>query len=76
MLSVKEQLLHQIDNLTPEQQKQVLDYTLQLQQSKLPPGTPGRVLVERARKINFPKEDLAEIAEAIKDFEKINLDEW
>ena len=66
MVSVKEQIIHELDNLTPEQQQQVLDLARELQ-GALPPGIPGEVLLARAREINFDPEDLKEIADAIEE---------
>ena len=75
--SIKEQLLSEIDKLSPEQQKKVLEFTYKLRSSSLPPGIPGEVLLERAREINFDPEDLAEIAAAIEEgCERIDWDGW
>ena len=50
-------------NLTPNDQQFVIDLMRRLTQ---PFGEPGDQLARHAHEINFPKEDLAEIAEAIK----------
>jgi hypothetical protein len=75
-VSVKEQIVSQLDKLSEGQQQQVLEFTHGLQRT-LPPGTPGGVLIARAREINFDPEDLAEIVQAIEeDCERIDWDEW
>jgi hypothetical protein len=74
--SLKQQLLVTLDQLTPEQQAQVLDFATRLQR-KLPPGIPGEVLIARAREINFPPEDLAEMEKAIEEgCETIDFSQW
>jgi hypothetical protein len=76
--SLKEQIIAELDNLSPEQQRQMLEYARGLgQQSTLPPGIPGEVLITRAKEINFAPEDLEEIARIIEeDCERIDWDEW
>jgi|FLYN01.1.fsa_nt_gi hypothetical protein len=77
--SVKEQLLNEFDKLSPEQQQRVLEFTRSLR-STLPPGTPGEVLIELAKELNFDPQDLAEMQAAIEDpetgCEKIDWEEW
>ena len=53
--------------LTPNDQQFVIDLMQRLTQ---PLGEPGDQLARHAREINFPKEDLAEIAEAIKELDE------
>ncbi len=73
---IRDQIINQLDRLSAEQQKQVLDYSLSLQQ-KRPPGIHGDELIARARVINFSPEDLAEITQAIEeDCERIDWNEW
>jgi hypothetical protein len=75
-IPIREQIISQLDRLSPEQQKQLLDYSLSLQRQG-PPGIPGHELIARAREINFSSEDLAEITQAIEeDCERIDWDEW
>ncbi len=77
MMSVKEQLINQIDRLTEEQQQDLLNYALRLQQSTLPPGTPGEVLLELAERLDFDPDDLAEMMRVIdEDCERIDWDGW
>ncbi len=65
--SVKEQLLEQIETLTPEQQQQVLDFMLSLQHSQLPPGTPGEVLLARMGTFQFEAGELEAMQQAIEE---------
>ena len=72
--SLKEQIIAELDNLSPEQQRQMLEYARGLgQRSTLPPGIPGEVFIARAKEINFAPEDLEEIARIIEeDCERID----
>lgn len=73
---IRDEIMRQLDRLSPQQQRELLTYALRLQ-SKLPPGIPGEELVRRAGEINFPPDDLAEIARAIEeDCERIDWDGW
>lgn len=75
-LTVKEQIVHQLDQLTLDQLQEVLDFARQLP-SRLPPGIPGEVLLDRAREINFDPDDLAEMAKAIEEgCERVDWSEW
>ena len=76
-LTVKEEIINQLDDLSPDQQRRVLDFTRKIKAETLPEGTPGEVLWELARSINFDPEDLKEIAEAIEaECERIDWDGW
>lgn len=70
---VEQAILDEVRKLKPDQQQQVLDFIRRLE---LPRGEPGWRLIQDAREIDFPADDLAEIAEAIEDCEKIDWDEW
>ena len=73
---VKEEIIRQLEYLNDDQLRQILGATMSVQ-GKLPPAIPGDVLIADARRINFPKEDLAEIARAIEeDCERIDWDGW
>lgn len=75
-LSLREEILNQIDRLTPDQQREVLDFVLSLEEG-LPEGIPGRDMAARAIAINFPHEDLEEISRAIEeDCETIDWESW
>jgi hypothetical protein len=71
--SLADEIYEQAKRLSANDQQLVLELVNRLAP---PRGESGASLMERARKINFPKEDLAEIAEALKDFEMINLESW
>jgi hypothetical protein len=76
-VSLKEQLLSEFDQLSPEQQQQVVEFARGLKRSKLPPGTPGEVLIALAKELNFSSEDLAEMATAIEEgCENIDWEGW
>lgn len=62
----EQQILEQIRELSAEQQRQVLEFTRSL---KRPKGISGTEALSIAREINFPKEDLAEMAAAIAELE-------
>lgn len=62
---LEQQILEEVRKLTPEQQQRVLELAREI--TKRPPGERGADLVQRARAINFPKEDLEEIKRAIEE---------
>jgi hypothetical protein len=70
-MSLLEEIFEKTKRLNIEDQRIVLGLVDRLSR---PRGESGKSLKEHARKINFPKEDLAEIAEAIKDFDNIEPD--
>jgi hypothetical protein len=73
---VKVQIMELLAALSLEEQKQLLHFGKALQ-NKMPPGIPGEVLIKHAREINFPKEDLDEMIQAIEeDCGKIDWDGW
>ena len=73
---IRQQIIHQLDQLTPAQQQQLLDFAIHIQGS-LPPGIPGEDLIALARQIDFPADDLAEIMRAVnEDCERIDADGW
>jgi hypothetical protein len=75
--SLKEQIISQLDDLTPEQQQQVLDFTQRLRHATPPGGISGDELWERAHTTGFSSDDLAEIAQAIEEgCERIDWDGW
>jgi hypothetical protein len=74
--SLKEQIIAELDKLTPNQQQQMLEIVKSFQ-SELPPGIPGEVLVARAKELNFAPEDLKEMAEAIEEgWGQIDWEGW
>lgn len=75
-MSIKEQVMQALDNMTEDEQKQVLELVQSIKQNSLPPGTPGEVLIELAHQLDFSAQDIAEMNEAIKGFDRIDWDEW
>jgi hypothetical protein len=69
--SLKEQLLNEIDRLSPDQQQQMLDFAKNLIR---PRGVPARLLLKHAGRI--PLDDIKKMEEAIEECEKIDLNEW
>jgi len=66
-ISYEREILEQIRDMSEEQQKEVLAFARGL---KRPKGISGLEAIRIVEEINFPKEDLAEIAEAIKDLDE------
>ena len=74
-VSVKEQIVKQLDELTAEQQQVLLDYARRLQ--TLPSGTPGKVLLEHMKDFDFEPGEVDDMMRAIEEScERIDLDEW
>ena len=74
MDTLKTELLEQIEKLTPPQQKQVLDFALELT-GDLPEGTPLKDLLKFAGTI--PSEDLEQMKQAIEEgCEQVHESEW
>jgi hypothetical protein len=73
MAAIEQELLAQIQKLNPQQQKQVLDFVHKLRQ---PVGEPIERLLARVEAINFPKEDLDEMARIIEEEDRIDWDDW
>lgn len=77
MESVREQILEEIDHLTPDQQAHLLALARQLRQSRLPPGTPGDVLLAARDRFTFAPGDVDEMMQAIEEgCENIDWDSW
>jgi ribosomal protein L22 len=68
----EQQILDQIRNMSDEQQRQVLEFTRTL---KRPKGISGKEAIRIAEAINFPKEDLDEMAAAIAELHDSEDDE-
>ena len=69
---ISDQIMGQLQKLTPDQQAQVLDFTSSLLR---PRGEPGIDIIQHAHALEFPLEDLAEIQQIIdEDCETINPD--
>jgi hypothetical protein len=73
--SVREAILQQLDTLTPEQQRSLLDYARSLQ--TIPAGTPGQVLLEHMQEFKFEPGEVDDMMRAIDEAcERIDPDEW
>ena len=79
-MTIKEQIIEQLDTLNESQQREVLDTIARVKNR--PQGTPGRLAVQIAREIGFSHEDLAQMEQAIEeafenidDFPEVNLDQ-
>lgn len=71
---MEKELLNQLDQLGPKEQRQVLDFARTLAACKKG-GTPGECLIRFAGTIDAA--DLAIIAKAIEEgCEQVNPDEW
>ncbi len=71
-ISLKQQILDQLDRLDTDKQRQVLEYAQRL---STPQGVPGESLFRFIGLI--PTDDLEKMAQAIEeDCENIDLDEW
>ncbi len=71
---LEQEILEQIKELGPEEQRQILDFVRALNISK-PKGVPGKALLRFAGSI--AAEDLQYMAKAIDDgCEKVNPNEW
>ena len=74
MAAIEQELLEQFKKLDRNKQKQVLDFVHQLTHPK---GELGRDFIARTSQIHFPKEDLAEIAQYIEEYEeRLDWDDW
>lgn len=80
-MDYKAQIIEEIDDLSEEQQREILDVVLRVKQQR-PKGEPGWRAIQHAREIGFSSEDLAEMQAAIEeafeiidDFPDVNLDE-
>jgi hypothetical protein len=73
-VSLRDQIISQIERLTIEQQRQVLDTITSMAR---PRGKSGDDIIRHARELNFPVDDLMEMQRIIEqDCENIEPDEW
>lgn len=76
-VSLKDQIIHELDKLTSAQQEQLLDMARRLQQSPLPPGTSGNVLLAHMDDFQFAPGAVDEMMRAIDaGCERIDWDGW
>ncbi|MCG9133799.1 hypothetical protein J5I95_19190 [Candidatus Poribacteria bacterium] len=70
-----QEIVKQLEKLTPGQQRQVLEFTLELS-GESPKGISGKELLEFAAGL-FPPEDIEQIKQAIEeDCGHVNASEW
>ena len=70
-----QEIVQRLENLSPGQQRQVLDFTLELS-GESPKGISGKELLEFTAGLFLP-EDLEQIKQAIEeDCGKVNASEW
>jgi hypothetical protein len=75
-MSIKEQIVNELDRLTPDQQQQILTYAKQLV-GVLPSGTSGNVLLNRMDSFHFEPGAVDEMLKIIEaDCERIDWDGW
>ena len=76
-IPIKEQILQEVEKLNPQQQKQLLQVARQMQQSTLPLGTPGEVLLADLERYHFEPGELDEMMRVIEEeTERIDWDGW
>jgi hypothetical protein len=64
-MTLEQEILDVVRRLDSDRQREALAYPRDLEQLK---GEPGWQIIEHAREIAFPVEDLREMAEAIEDW--------
>ena len=76
-VSLRNQLIHELDRLSHSQQEQLLDIARRLQQSTLPPGTPGDTLLVHMDNFEFVPGSVDEMMLAIEEgCERIDWNGW
>lgn len=74
MSAIQMELWEKITRLDAEQQKQVLDFVQRLAQPK---GEPVRDIMQHAKELDFPRDDLEQMKQFIEEeFERIDWDDW
>jgi len=73
--TIRDQIIHQLDSLSPEEQALVLDYMHRVRMA--PPGTPGDMFLAHVGDFDFQPSDIEEMMQAIEEgCERIDWDEW
>jgi len=73
-MTVKQQIDRELDVLTVDKQRKVLDFIINLSGS-IPPGVPGKNLIKFAGSLS--EEDAEELSQIIQEgCEKIDYNEW
>lgn len=77
MTAVKDEIMHELEHLTPEQQQRLLDFSRELRGiSVLPPGTPGELLLAKMDQFQFEPGDVDEMMQFIEaECEIVNPDD-
>jgi hypothetical protein len=74
-ITVKQQIDRELDVLTVDKQRKVLDFIIHLSGSGIPPGVPGKNLIKFAGSLS--EEDAEELSQIIQEgCEKIDYNEW
>jgi len=74
-MTVKQQIARELDVLTVDKQRKVLDFITHLSSSGIPPGVPGKRLIKFAGSLS--EEDAEELSQIIQEgCEKIDYNEW
>jgi len=74
-MTIKEQIVNELDRLSPSQQEQLLNYAKRL--VNLPSGTPGDVLLGHMDTFQFEAGVVDEMMKVIEeDCEKVDWDGW
>ena len=74
-MTVKQQIDKELDVLTLDKQRKVLDFITHLSGSGIPPGVPGKKLIKFAGSLS--EEDAEELSQIIQEgCEKIDYNEW
>lgn len=74
-ITVKQQIERELDVLTVDMQRKVLEFITHLSDSGIPPGVPGKKLIKFAGSLS--EEDAEELSQIIQEgCEKIDYNEW
>ena len=74
-MTVKQQIDKELDILTLDKQRKVLNFITHLSGSGIPPGVPGKKLIKFAGSLS--EEDAEELSQIIQEgCEKIDYNEW
>jgi hypothetical protein len=74
-MTVKQKIDRELDVLTVDKQRKVLDFIINISGSGIPPGVPGKNLIKFAGSLS--EEDAEELSQIIQEgCEKIDYNEW
>jgi hypothetical protein len=75
--TIRDEILRELDRLSPEQQKRLLDMAKQLNDALRPPGTSGSVLLSHMDDFSFAPGDLDDMMRVIEEgCERIDWNGW